>query len=103
MPIYSVFQGLMVLYIYIYMDYQVYCCFLGVTNYVNDVCGSDYFKDTSPIVYIHGGIWDRDSSYYFVGGNATNMSISKIIITYINGKQKVLTKNMLRFNTSDDD
>ncbi len=101
MPIYSVFQGLMVFYIY--MDYQVYCCFLGVTNYVNDVRGSGHFKGTGPVGYMHGGSWDWDSSYYFVSGDATNMSISKVIITYMNGKQKVLTKNMLRFNTSDDD
>lgn len=74
-----------------------------VTNDVNDVRGSGHFKGTGPVGYMHGGSWDWDSSYYFVSGDATNMSISKVIITYMNGKQKVLTKNMLRFNTSDDD
>ena len=74
-----------------------------VTNDVNDVRGSGHFKGTGPVKYMDGGSWDWDSSYYFVGGDATNMSISKVIITYMNGKQKVLTKNMLRFNSSDDD
>ena len=74
-----------------------------VTNDVNDIRGSGHFKGTGPVKYMDGGSWDWDSSYYFVGGDATNMSISKVIITYMNGKQKVLTKNMLRFNSSDDD
>lgn len=31
------------------------------------------------------------------------MSIRKVIITYMNGRQKVLTKNMIKFNSTDDD
>ena len=74
-----------------------------VTNDVNDVRGSGHFKGTGPVKYLHGASWDWDSSYYFVGGDATNMSIRKVIITYMNGRQKVLTKNMIKFNSTDDD
>lgn len=74
-----------------------------VTNDVNDVRGSGHFKGTGPVEYMHSGSWDWDSSYYFVGGDATNMRITKLIITYMNGTQKVLNRNMLRFNSSDDE
>ena len=74
-----------------------------VTNDVNDVRGSGHFKGTGPVEYMHSGTWNWDSSYYFVGGDATNMRITKLIITYMNGTQKVLNRNMLRFNTSDDE
>ena len=74
-----------------------------VTNDVDDVRGSGHFKGTGPVEYMHSGSWDWDSSYYFVGGDATNMRITKLIITYMNGTQKVLNRNMLRFNSSDDE
>lgn len=69
-----------------------------VTNDVNDVRKTGHFKGTGPLGFWETASWDWDSSMYYVAGDASHMDITKVIITYMNGKQKVLPKNMLWFN-----
>lgn len=41
--------------------------------------------------------------FNYLNSSLRHMRINKLIITYMNGTQKVLNRNMLRFNTSDDE
>lgn len=69
-----------------------------VTNDVGDVRKTGSFKGTGPLEEGETASWSWDHSQYYTAGDASKMNISKVIITYMNGTQKVLTKNMLRFN-----
>lgn len=69
-----------------------------ITNDVNDVRKTGHFQGTGPLEEWQTASWDWDYSSYYVAGDATNMNITKVIITYTNGQKKVLTKSMLRFN-----
>lgn len=67
-----------------------------VTNDVNDVRGTGHFKGTGPVEQNETGKWNWDYSSYYVGGDASTMNITKVIITYMNGQQQVLTgKNII--------
>ena len=68
-----------------------------VMNDVNDVRGTGHFKGTGPIEQFNGGKWEWDHSSYYVAGDASNMEITKIIITYMNGSQKILTGNKIKY------
>ena len=69
-----------------------------VTNDVNDVRKTGHFKGTGPLKEWETASWNWDNSSYYVAGDASNMKITKVIITYTNGSQKVLTRSLLRFN-----
>lgn len=71
--------------------------FFVVTNSVGDVRKSGNFQGTGPLAEFETASWNWDHSSYYVAGDASNMNISKVILTYMDGTQKVLTKNMLRF------
>lgn len=60
-------------------------------NDVNDNRGSGHFKGTGPVEYLNSSSWEWDNSPYYVYGDATNMFITKIILTYMNGSTKVLS------------
>ena len=72
--------------------------YFKVTNDVGDVRKTGYFKGTGPVAEGHYGTWNWDTSSYFVYGDASNMSITKIVLTYMNGSTRVLTGNALKFN-----
>lgn len=72
-----------------------------ITNDVNDLRGSGHFKGTGPLAQYESASWDWDSSTYFVAGDATNMSITKIILTYMNGSQKILNKSQIQYDDTD--
>ena len=69
-----------------------------ITNDVGDVRKTGYFQGTGPVGEYETGSWDWDSSPYFVSGDASTMEFTKVVITYTNGKQKVLSKNQIRYN-----
>jgi len=68
-----------------------------VTNDVNDVRKTGHFKGTGPLEELESASWDWDYSSYYVAGDASQMNITKVILTYTDGTQKVLSKDMLRF------
>lgn len=69
-----------------------------ITNDVNDVRKTGHFKGTGPVEEWDTAGWSWDYSSYYVAGDASNMEITKVIITYTNGSQKTLSKSMIRFN-----
>lgn len=69
-----------------------------ITNDVNDVRKSGHFKGTGPLEEWKSASWNWDYSSYYVAGDASNMQITKVILTYTNGTQKTLSKSMLRFD-----
>lgn len=72
--------------------------FFAVTNAVGDVRKTGNFKGTGPVEMFDTGSWKWDHSSYYVAGDASDMEITKVIITYMDGTQKTLTKNMIRFD-----
>lgn len=68
-----------------------------ITNDVNDVRKTGHFKGTGPLEEWKSASWNWDYSSYYVAGDASNMVITKVILTYTNGTTKTLTKSMLRF------
>lgn len=72
-----------------------------VTNDVNDICGKGHFKGVGPVETGDLGSWEWDDSPYYVSSSASNMSISKVILTYMNGTKQVLSKNMIKFGGED--
>jgi len=69
-----------------------------VTNDVNDVRKTGHFKGTGPLKELESARWAWDYSSYFVAGDASQMLLTKVILTYTDGTQKVLTKDMIRCN-----
>lgn len=72
--------------------------FFVVTNGVGDVRKTGSFKGTGPLEEWESASWNWDHSSYYVAGDASNMSISKVIITYMNGTKVTIPKNKLRFD-----
>lgn len=72
-------------------------------NDVNDIRGRGNFKGVGPVKPGASASWNWDSYSYRVSYDATTMKWYKIIITYMNGKQQILNKNMIKFCTKDDD
>ena len=66
-----------------------------ITNDVGDVRLTGHFKGTGPVRKNTTGHWNWDHSSYIVAGDATTMDLTKVIITYMNGKQQTLTKKMI--------
>lgn len=73
-----------------------------VTNDVGDLRKVGHFKGTGPVAQYETASWDWDSSSYYVAGDASNMQITKAIITYMNGSQKTLSGKLLQFNSTSD-
>ncbi len=69
-----------------------------ITNDVDDVRGTGHFKGTGPLKQWSSAEWNWEHSHYCVAGDATHMNITKVILTYMDGKKKTLTKSMLRFD-----
>lgn len=71
-----------------------------ITNDVGDVRKTGHFKGTGPLKQYSSANWNWDSSSYYVAGDATNMEITKVILTYMNGAQKVLGKSQFQVNNT---
>ena len=72
--------------------------FFKIDNGVGDVRKTGYFQGTGPLKEWETASWEWDSSSYFVSGDASNMSITKVVITYMNGTKQTVTGKYLRFN-----
>ena len=73
-----------------------------VINDVNDICGKGRFRGVGPVKMGDSGSWSWDTSSYYVSRDASTMKFSKIVITYMNGKQQVLNRNMIKYGDSDE-
>lgn len=73
-----------------------------VTNDVGDIRKVGHFKGTGPLTQYESASWDWDSSSYYVAGDASNMQLTKAIITYMNGSQKILSGKSLLVNSESD-
>lgn len=76
--------------------------YFRITNDVGDLRCSGYFRGTGPLKQFESASWDWDSSSYFVSGDASNMNITKVVLTWMNGKQQVISSRYLQFNDDDD-
>lgn len=72
--------------------------FFVVTNDVGDVRKRGSFRGTGPLAEWESASWNWDHSSYYVAGDATNMNITQVILTYMNGSKVTLPKGKLRFN-----
>ena len=71
--------------------------YFRVTNGVCDVRKTGHFQGTGPLAEFESASWEWDTSGYYVAGDASEMNITKVILTFINGTKKVLTGNLLVF------
>ena len=62
-----------------------------VLNDVGDVCSQGVFRATGPVEEFESGSWEWNNSYYYTYGDATKMKFTKVVLTYMNGSQKILT------------
>jgi hypothetical protein len=69
-----------------------------ITNDVDDVRKTGVFKGTGPVEEWESVSWNWDSSSYYVAKDASNMSITQITLTYMDGTKKVIPKGQIRFN-----
>lgn len=72
--------------------------YFKITNEVGDIRKTGYFQGTGPLEYGETGSWNWDNSSYFVSGDASNMRITKAVITYMNGTKQIVSGKYLRFN-----
>ena len=72
--------------------------YFKITNDVGDIRETGYFQGTGPLKEWETASWDWDSSSYFTAGDASKMSITKIVLTYMNGTKQVVSGKYLRFN-----
>lgn len=80
--------------------------YFRVTNDVGDTRSTGHFRGTGPVEQYCNGRWDWDesaSSNYCFYGDASKMSITKIILTYNGGSKRTLTGNQLRFDWEHDE
>ena len=75
--------------------------YFRITNEVGDVRKTGFFRGTGPLKENESASWNWETSPYYVAGDASNMSITKVILTYMNGKTKVVTGRYLQFNSQD--
>ena len=71
--------------------------YFKVTNDVGDLRKTGHFQRTGALREFESASWEWDTSYYYVSGDASNMNITKVILTYMNGTKKVLTGYLLVF------
>ena len=72
--------------------------YFKITNDVGDIRTVGYFKGTGPVKKDTSASWNWDTSPYYTSGDASNMEITKIVITYMNGTKQVVTGKFLQFN-----
>ncbi|MCM1437225.1 MAG: hypothetical protein NC194_04945 [Prevotella sp.] len=72
--------------------------YFKITNAVDDVRLTGYFQGTGPLDTYSTASWNWDSSSYFVSGDASQMKLTKVVITYMNGSTKTLTGNNIIYD-----
>lgn len=72
--------------------------YFTVKNDVGDIRGSGHFQGTGPVECLSSGAWNWDYSRYYVAGDASKMSITRIILTYMNGQKVTLNNKQIVYN-----
>ena len=72
--------------------------YFKITNDVGDVRKTGYFKGTGPLKEGETASWDWDTSSYFTSGDSTTLSITKLVLTYMNGTTQVVSGKYIKFN-----
>lgn len=72
--------------------------FWVITNGVGDVRRSGSFRGTGPLEFLESASWNWDYSSYYVAGDASEMNITKVIITYMNGTKVTIPKNKIQYD-----
>lgn len=71
--------------------------YFQITNDVNDIRCNGYFSGTGPLKQYDTASWYWDDSNYYVAHDASQMKITKLVITYMDGTTKILDKNHIVF------
>lgn len=78
--------------------------YFAVTNDVGDVRKTGHFSCTGPVKEGNVGSWSCDDSYYYVfAGDATQMKITKLVITYMNGRKVVIPEKKILYSNQNDE
>lgn len=72
--------------------------FWRITNDVGDVRKTGSFQGTGPLEEWETANWNWDYSNYYVAGDASEMQMTKIVITYMNGTKVTIPKNKIWYN-----
>ena len=72
-------------------------------NDVGDVRDHGYLKGTGPVEPECFGYWHWDNTFHFLSGDVTYLSITKIVITYMNGSSVTLYGKSLKFSDDAND
>lgn len=67
-------------------------------NDVGDVRKSGKFSGTGPLGEWESASWNWDSSSYYVSGDASKMSLSKVFITYMDGSKVTIPYSKIYVN-----
>lgn len=71
--------------------------YFKVTNSVGDIRKTGHFQGTGPLKELESATWEWDTSNYYVAGDASNMNITKVILTYMDNTKKILNQDQLVF------
>lgn len=62
-----------------------------ITNDVGDVRCQGVFRGTGPVEEFHTCSWEWNDSSYYTWGDSSKMKFTKVVLTYMDGSQKILT------------
>lgn len=79
--------------------------FFNIYNAVGDKCILRYnnsytgsVKGVGPVDSFEVGSWNWDRATHYTSGDASEMKITKVIVTYMDGSTKALTGNMIKYD-----
>lgn len=62
-----------------------------ITNDVGDVRCQGVFRGTGPVEELETSSWEWKDSSYYTWGDSSKMKFTKVVLTYMDGSQKILT------------
>ena len=62
-----------------------------ITNDVGDVRCQGVFRGTGPVEEFETSSWEWNDSSYYTWGDSSKMKFTKVVLTYMDGSQKILT------------
>lgn len=72
--------------------------FWVLKNDVGDVRRTGSFRGTGPLEEFESARWSWDHSHYYAAGDASKMSLSKVLITYMDGSRVTIPKNKICYD-----
>lgn len=67
-------------------------------NAVGDIRKSGHFSGTGPLAEWESASWNWDHSNYYVAGDVSEMFLTKVIITYMDGSKVTIPKDRIWYN-----